>query len=397
MEFVYQAVTSSGRMLSGVEDATSEPALEKMLRDRGLFPVEVRPGQMTGPRAPRMGRRRASVEAMRYLGTLVEAGFPVDRALDTTSRLVGNPDVVEALRGTRDAVRSGSALAAGLAVYSRSFAPLVTGMVAAGERGGRLVEALDRLADHMEREERLRAEVTSALVYPATMAVVGGTAIAVLMLYVLPRFVILLEDAGSALPASTALLMSIGDVLAHHWPSFLLGMGAVIAAAVSYRRSVHGRRTIDRVLARLPVIGPIRRNLSAVRFGRTLASLLASGLPAVRALEIASSSLSDAGAKEDVANARDEVETGVSLSVALGRARAFPYLFHQMVAVGEESGRLQEMLDRAAGVAEESLERALARMVRLVEPTLIVLFGIIAGFVALSLLQAIYGMRVEGF
>jgi general secretion pathway protein F len=270
-------------------------------------------------------------------------------------------------------------------------------MVEAGGRGGRLGEALEQLADHLEREESLRGQVTSALIYPALMAVAGGAAIAVLTLYVLPRFVLLLEDVGAGLPMSTAMLMATGDILARHWLSMGLAVAAAVGVVATYRRTPSGRVAVDRLLTRLPVLGPIRRNLAAARLGRTLESLLGAGLPLVQALDVAAGTLTDAGAAEDVARAREDVVTGSSLAAALGRAAAFPFLFLQIVELGEESGRLQDMLARGADVAEEQLERSLTRMVRLVEPTLIVGFGIVAGFVALSLLQAIYGMRIEGF
>ena len=397
MDFSYRAITPAGRTLKGVEDAISEAALERILHGRGLLPVYVEEGSSDGSSPPRQSRKQASVEAVRYLSTLVDAGFPLDQALDTVSRLVGHPRIVDAVKGTRDGVRSGTPLASAMKQYPGAFPPLAVGMTHAGEQGGHLAEALERLAEHMEREERLRAEVSSALVYPVVMAVVGGAAIAVLMLFVLPKFVDLRRDAGSALPTSTVILMGVGDFLGRWWPHLAASLVALTSAGVVYRRSDSGRLLSDSLLVRLPVIGAIRRNLSAARFSRSLCTLVSSGMPIVPSLEIAGSTLTDAAAKAEVARAGDEVETGVALGTALGRGRAFPYLFYRMVQLGEEGGRLKEMLDRAARSSEQNLERSLNRLVRLVEPTLIVAFGIVAGLVALSLLQAIYGMRLQDF
>lgn len=397
MDFAYEAVAPSGRTFRGVEAAASEAALERMLRDRGLLPLTIVVDGRRRIEAPRAGRRRAVVDGVRYLATLVASGFPLDRALDTAARLSGHTMVAGTFREIGDEVRGGKSLARAMAAHPRVHSPLAVGMVEAGERGGRLGEALEQLADHLEREESLRGQVTSALIYPALMAVAGGAAIAVLTLYVLPRFVLLLEDVGAGLPMSTAMLMATGDFLARHWLSMGLAVAAAAGGVAAYRRTPPGRVAVDRLLTRLPVLGPIRRNLAAARLGRTLESLLGAGLPLVQALDVAAGTLTDAGAAEDVARAREDVVTGSSLAAALGRAAAFPFLFLQIVELGEESGRLQDMLTRGADVAEEQLERSLTRMVRLVEPTLIVGFGIVAGFVALSLLQAIYGMRIEGF
>lgn len=397
MNFVYEAVAPSGRTFRGVEAAASEAALERILQDRGLLPVAISVEAERRSRAPRTGRRRAGVEGIRYLATLLAAGFPLDRALDTVARLSGHPTVSRVFRETGEAVRGGQTLAGAMSAHPRVFPGIAVGMVEAGERGGRQAEALGRLADYLDREEALRGQVVSALVYPALMAVVGGAAIAVLALYVLPRFVLLLEDAGAGLPRSTEMLMATGAFLSSRWPVLLVACTAGFGTVLAFRRTPGGRVATDRFLARLPVLGAIRQNLAATRLGRTLASLLGAGLPLVQALEVAERTLVDAGAVEDVTRAREEVVTGGTLSSALGRAAAFPYLFLQMVALGEESGRLEEMLERGAHTSEEQLERSLTRLVRLLEPALIVTFGIVAGWVAMSLLQAIYGMRIEGF
>lgn len=397
MDFAYEAVAPSGRTFRGVEAASSEAALERILRDRGLLPLAIVADRGRRVRVPRVGRRRAVVDGMAYLATLVGAGFPLDRALDTAARLTGHAGASRAFSEAGDAVRGGQGLARALSSHPRFFSRLAVGMVEAGERGGRLAEALEGLARHLEREEALRGQVVSSLVYPAMVASVGGVAIAVLALFVLPRFVGILQDAGTPLPRSTAALMSMGAFLSEQWLALLLGGVLALGLALAYRGTASGRVRTDRLMARLPVLGPVRRNLAAARLGRTLESLLQAGLPLVQALEVAADTLSDAGGAEDVARAREDVVGGTTLATGLGRAAAFPYLFLQMVSLGEESGRLVDMLGRGADTAEEQLERSLSRMVQLVEPTLIVAFGVMAGFVALSLLQAIYGMRIEGF
>lgn len=397
--FAYEAVTPAGDAVRGVESASSAPDAERSLRERGLRPLSV---EAAGGRADLEDRgyrrRKADVaDAFRYLSTLLAAGFALDDALGTVQGLLARDDVASAVGEAREAVRGGERLADALEDRDDVFPPLAVGMVRAGERGGRLPDALERLAGQLEREEELRSRVVSALLYPAMMAGVGGLALLVLVFYVLPKFVTILEEAGASLPATTSLLLSTSGFLGDWWPVLAGGLLLAVGGGAAYLRSDRGRRHVSHLLLRTPVVGPLRRRSAASRFGRSLAELLQSGLPIVSALEAASESLTDPAAAEEVASARRDVRTGRSLAGALADGRAFPPLFVRMTSLGEESGRLPEMLHRAADVAEDELERRLERMVRLVEPTLVVVFGVVVGFVALSLLQAIYGVRLQSF
>ena len=397
--FAYEAVNAAGRTVSGVQEAASGEEAERELRDRGLRPLSVDADDGRGELASsgRTGRRADVAGAFRYLSTLLEAGFPLDRALGTVRGLAGREDVAGALAEVREGVRSGDTLSEALEEQQDIFPRLAVGMVRAGERGGRLADALSRLARHLEREEELRSRVVSALLYPAIMAGVGGTALLVLVFYVLPRFVGILEEAGASLPTSTAMLLGATDFLGRWWLPLAVAGLALGGAAAAWARSERGRAQLSAAALRLPVIGPLRRRMAAARFGRSLGQLLESGLPIVPALEAAAASLADPAAASEVEAARGRVRAGRSLADALRRGRAFPPLFLRMTELGEEGGRLPEMLGRAADVAEEELERRLERLVRLVEPAMVVLFGLVVGFVALSLLQAIYGVRLQSF
>lgn len=395
-KFAYRAVTPTGRTVRDVEEAASSLALEGVLRARGLLPLDVsEPRGAASSRRRWTSRRSDVVEGVRYLATLIEADFPLDRALATVARVVLRNDVADAFRAVREKVRAGISLAAALAEHPRVFSRLAVGMALAGERGGHLAEALATLADHLEREDRLRSQLVSAMLYPATMALVGGGAVLLLLVYVLPRFVGIIDDAGAALPRSTALLIDTSAFVGHWWPVLILFAVVTIGLLASYRRTESGRLTTDALLLRVPIVGGLRQQLTAARFGRTFGTLLHSGLPILQSLDIAGSALTDAAASREIERAREEIQAGVAVAPALGRGRAFPFIFHQMVELGEEAGRLPEMLERAATAAERDLERGLDRLVRLVEPAMIVLFGGVAGFVAMALLQAIYALRVD--
>lgn len=395
--FSFRATTSTGQTVSGKQEAASTAVLERSLAERGLLPIviSVVPDSSPASGGARRGRRRSVVDAVRYLATLLEAGFPLDRALSAVTRVTPRADVAAVIREVQGAVRSGARLADALTAHPRFFPRLAVGMVRAGERGSDLAAALARLAEQMEREQALRARLVAAMLYPLTLATMGSLALGVLLVYVLPRFVSVLEDTGGALPRSTELLMQSASFVGAWWPA-LVGAPVLAAALLSsYYATPAGRRAVDLLLARLPVIGPLRRQVAAVRLGRTLATLLRAGLPVLPALEVATDALADEAAADVIRRTREEVRTGGRLASALGRDDAFPPLFVQMLEVGEEGGRLPEMLERASLALETDLEQQLDRAVRLAEPVMILFFGGAVGFVALALLQAIYGMSPD--
>lgn len=394
--FAWRAADAAGRTLRGVEEAASPAALERTLGARGLYPLEVAPAPARDAgerRGGGRGRRAEMVESIRYLATLLSAGFPLDRALGAVARVAGRNDVSAAVAEVRTRVRGGARLAEGMAEHPEIFPRFAVGMVRAGERGGYLAESLDRLAVQLEREQALRARLASAMLYPAVMVLVGAAALATLFVQVLPRFVELLADTGSELPRSTALLLATGEFVGRWWPALLMAPVLLAAALAAVRATEEGRHAVDRALLGAPVAGQIRRRVAAVRLARALSTLLRSGMPILPALETAAEAQADAAVAADVLRVREEVRAGDGLAVSLRRGGVYPFSFLQMVEVGEEGGRLPEMLERAAEAMEAEVERSLERLLRLVEPVMIVAFGGAVGFVALSLLQAIYGIQ----
>ena len=394
--FAWRAADAAGRTMRGVEEAASPAALERTLGSRGLYPLEVAPAPPRDAgerRSGGRGRRAEVVETIRYLATLLSAGFPLDRALGAVARVAGRNDVAVAVAAVRDRVRGGARMAEAMAEHPEIFPRFAVGMVRAGERGGYLSEALDRLSVQMEREQALRARLASAMLYPAVMIVVGAAALATLFLQVLPRFVELLADTGSKLPRSTELLLATGDFVSRWWWAILAAPVALAVAIAAIRATDEGRASIDRVLLRAPIVGPLRRRVAAVRLSRALSTLLRSGMPILPALETTAEAQADAAVALDVLRVREEVRAGDGLAVSLRRGGVYPFSFLQMVEVGEEGGRLPDMLERAAEAMEGEVERSIDRLLRLVEPVMIVAFGGAVGFVALSLLQAIYGIQ----
>lgn len=398
--FNFRAVAEDGSVSSGFEERESVSAVEALLEDRGLLPLEIRLTTRSKEKERRSvfrGRRAEVTRSFRFLATLLEADLPLDRALEIAIGAARHGRLTEALSAVRNRVRQGMSVADAVAHESDFFPRIAVGMTRAGERGGHLQDAFERLASHLEREQRLRARLQTALFYPVVMIAVGCVSLFVLLTYVLPRFTTMLTEAGIALPLTTQLLLETSELLAGWWWPLLLLMIGVGTALARYIRSDRGRSLFHAALLRIPVIRPLRRRLASAHLGRSLAVLLDSGVPAVEAFDVAADGLADRVAARELREAKERLRSGERMAEALWTSSALAPVFVQMVEVGEEGGRLSELLERAAEAMERELEQGLERLVRLAEPLLIVVFGAVVGFVAVALLQAIYGVHSGGF
>jgi type II secretory pathway component PulF len=394
--FAYQAVDSTGKRLSGRAEAATSAALTRTLEDRGLLVLEVDSAESAPEGGFGFGKRREVLEVTRAMSALLPAGMPLAQALGAASG-VASGEVRETLQQIRSKVERGDMLSVALSSYPRFFSPLYIGIVRAGEKSGDLDAAFTRLSDQLERDEALRGKVMSAAIYPILLATVGSIAVTVLLMFVLPRFAELLEGSGAALPTSTALLLGISRALNEYWVVLLLFIAALIMGGIWAKSTPAGRRAWSQLLLALPLIGTLRRYALAARFARLTSVLVGGGAPLYTALEDTIESIGDPIARDDVSRIRGRVREGASLRQAISEGSLFPPLLAQLVAVGEEAGRLREFLVKAADIFEDRTERSTQRLATLAEPAMIVFFGIIVAFVALSLLQAIYGVNASSF
>lgn len=396
--FAYQAVDIAGKRQRGVADAVSSGALSRSLEERGLLVLEVAESSDASVerRRFRFGRRREVLEVTRAMASLLPVGMPLAQALNAASG-VASGDVRAAVQDVKERVERGDTLSTALAVHGKLFSPLYAGMVRAGERSGDLDGAFKRLADQLERDEELRGRLVTAAVYPMILATAGTCAVLVLMFFVLPRFVGLLEGSGAVLPASTRTLVAISHGLHRFWPVVLMLPLLGLAVAGWVRNTPEGTRAWARVLLGLPLVRILRQYALSARFARLVGVLLGGGAPLLMALDDTIESLGDPIARDDATRIRGRLREGSSLCTAVGESRLFPSLLAQLIGVGEDAGELRVFLLKAADIFEERTARATQRLVTLLEPALIVVFGGMVAFVALSLLQAIYGINASSF
>jgi len=405
-QFHYQATTSQGKVIEGVMEAGEERAVVARLHEQGYLPLRVAQPDQGKPRAaafsslslpalPGRGTvgQRDLLVLTQELATLISAGLPLDRALSVLTGLTEKAELKKVVGQILRAVQQGKSLGEALSEYQKIFPPLYVNMVKAGELGGFLDTALQRLAEYLERAQQVRDEIKSALTYPILLTMVGGLSVVILLTYVLPKFAVIFEDVGQALPTSTRMLLGISYSLrAYWWAVVLVGVGAWLGAR-QYLATPQGRFTWDSWRLRLFVVGQLLRKREVGRFARTLGTLLKSGVPLLQALEV----VREVAGNQMVSRALKEVQVGVreghGIAGPLGRSGVFPTLALQMVSVGEETGRLDDMLMRVAEYYERDTYNQIKRLTSLLEPLLILVMGLIVGFVVISMLLAVFSIN----
>lgn len=391
--FHYRAVNLAGAEVSGTVEADTMRQARSHLRAQELFPLHVEaaassPAAPGGRRPPRLGRRALTL-LTRQWATLLEAGIPLERALAALIEQSEDEATRRLLAVVRDELLAGHPLHAALGAFPGSFDRLYCALIAAGEQSGQLPGILLRLADHLERGGQLRQRLIQALVYPALVLLVALAVIAGLMGYVVPQVVAVFRNGHQALPWLTQALIALSDALRLTWPLLLGGaLAGGIALRAGWRRPAL-RRAWQARLLEAPVLGKLLRALDATRLAQTLAILSGSGVPLLDALRAGRAVLWLAPLQEALAEVADKVREGVPLHRALAQAGHFPPLMVHLVASGEQSGRLDEMLDKAARQQGEEVSHRLTLAVSLFEPLMILGMGLAVLLIVLAILQPI--------
>lgn len=390
--FRYAAARADGATVRGRVDALSRADAASVLSARGLYPISVEPVADRASWWPPRPSSRSRAIVLQSLATLVDAGLPLERALAATEQ-VATGRLKDAIVRATALVREGASLASALDAEPGTFSGVTLGLIRAGERGVGLAPSLQQAATQLDREAESAARVRTALAYPALLAVAGTISSAVIVLFVVPRFAAILGDLGETLPTATRMLIALSNLARHYGlvlAGLLLGAGFLIGSEISRRREA-----FHQALLRIPVVGPLRLGLATARVARTLAALLDTGTPALQSLAIAEGAAGDAEVAARIGRARDRVAEGASLAAALAGTHALTPTALQLLAVGEQSGRVGAVLLKAADLDESRAERSLRVLVGFLEPALIIVFAGMVAFVAAALLQAVYSVRPQ--
>jgi type II secretory pathway component PulF len=328
----------------------------------------------------------------RSLAALVGSGVPLERSVEATVRLAHGP-LRALLGGVTAALRDGRSLSQALDTIHGTVPPSVLGMLRAGERAGRLAGTLEQVAVHLEREAELVGRIRHALAYPALLLLAGLGSVVVIGTVVVPKFAALLDEAGQSLPPATRMLLAVSDLLTRHWALLVCAAAMIVWASIAWLRHPQGRHQCHRLLLTIPLVGDVRHGLATARACRALAGSLESGMPLLLALDAAGDAAGDGEIGVRVCRAREQVAAGSSLARALEEQRVLTAGPLQVLAVGEQSGRLADMAGRAGELAARDAERSMSTAVGMLEPALVILLGGFVTFVAAALLQAIYTLR----
>lgn len=401
--FEYKALDVKGKTTSGIIDSDSAVAARQKLRSGGIFPVSVMKVDDTPTKKesgtytlwrPHRRIRAYEVSIMtRQLSTLVGVGFPLVSAIDALIPNTKSQVLKKYLARIKDSIVEGNSFARALSLYPGIFPPLYINMVRAGETSGTLEIVLERLAEITEKQQALKNKIQSALVYPILMLFIGSGVLFFLLVYIVPSITSIFADMNQVLPAPTRLLIAISNIFKSYWWGMLIIISAAVLAIHRAKKTEKGRYLVDKSLLFMPGLSLLTKKLAIARFSRTLGSLLENGVSMLPALEIAKNTADNVLISENVEEAAEEVGKGQPLATALAAKNIFPNLSIQMIQVGEQSGKLEEMLNKVADVFENEVETTVMRMTTMLEPLMILVMGVIVGFIVLSICLPIFEMN----
>ncbi len=427
--FVYQAKDKKGARVEGTIDADGRSAVVTRLQQMGYFPITIKqggkgPAKATAQRTTKTAVKKAVTKESarpkeapesfassfrsrkikagdvagfnRQVADLIGAGIPLVKALGILKKQTTNEKLKQVITEILEDVQGGETFADSLKKHPKVFSKLYVAMVKAGEAGGMLDDVLNRLADMSEEEEQLRGKIKSAMAYPTVMILAGGGALFVMFSYVVPKITATFEQLQQTLPAITLTLITISEAFQNYWYIILIGMALAVFMFVQFTRTQEGKLLWHKTQLRLPLIGSLVRKREVARFSRTLGSLLQNGVSILAALDIVREVVDNMVMKDEVDKVVEEITQGSSVARPLEGSQVFPPTAVNMIAIGEETGRLPDVLIRVSESFEGEVDRAVRALTSLIEPIIIVAMGVVVGFIVIAMLLPIFSLDPTG-
>ncbi|WP_353154518.1 type II secretion system F family protein [Herminiimonas fonticola] len=386
--FAWEGKDKSGKIVRGELRAGGESVVNATLRRQGVLVTKVK------KKTYRSGKKVSEKDITlftRQLATMMKAGVPLLQSFDIVAKGNDNPSVSKLIQDIRADVETGTSLNQAFRKFPLYFDPLFCNLVGAGEQAGILEDLLTRLAIYKEKTLAIKAKIKSALFYPIAILAVAFIVTAVIMIWVVPAFKEVFKSFGADLPAPTLMVMAISDFFVAYW---YLIFGLLFAGLYlffqSWKRSLKMQRTMDRLLLKVPVFGPVIRKATIARWTRTLATMFAAGVPLVESLDSVGGAAGNAVYLDATKKIQNEVSTGTSLTVAMQNSDVFPNMVTQMVSIGEESGSLDNMLGKVADFYEDEVDEAVASLSSLMEPMIMVILGVLIGGLVIAMYLPIF-------
>lgn len=395
--FSYKARDADGKAVAGIMEASSAQKLAAKLRDMGCMPTQIKE---TSPEV-NLDRFSGWFKGVKsqdiilfsvQLANMIDAGLTLISSLGVIANQVENNKLRGIVGEVKRDVEGGLSFSEALAKHPKVFSKLFVDMVRAGETSGKLNVVLNRLAVYAEQQEDLRQQVKNALFYPAILVVTGAIVVILIVSFVMPQFVEIFNKAGVPLPLPTRIFYSVGLALKNYWYLIVLILWLAWAGVKMFTRTSYGRLRWDRLKINLPVTGPLARKLIISRFSRTLATLVDSGVPILQSLDIVRGVVANRVIGDVILEARHSVEEGERIAKELKKSGEFPPDVIQMIAVGEETGKLGNMLNKISGFYDNAVGYSLKKLIALIEPVFIITLGILVGFIMASMLLPMFDM-----
>src|SRR5918999_3064968 len=388
--YAYKALDKQGEIVEDKTEGSGEMAVATELRKQGLLVIDVKEQRLAQKDilAPFKGVRLGDLVVFaRQLATMINAGLPIVRALYILSEQTENPKLKDVVVAVRKDVEAGSSLSEALEKHPKAFSRLYTEMVKAGEIGGILDGVLLRLADQLERDQDLRRKIRSALTYPIVVLAFAILAASFMLIFIVPIFAKMFQDLGGTLPLPTRITMAISDILTSFWGVLVYaGMALAVVMFLRWKKTENGRKVWGRAVLRIPAkIGDVVKKVALARFARTLATLSAAGVPILQSIEITATSAGNWVVEKALLKSRDAIREGIPLYKPLEPEPVFPPMVTRMIAVGEETGDIDGMLQKIAEFYESEVDAAIKALTSIMEPVMIIVVGAIVGVIIISM------------
>jgi len=394
-KFNWEAKTRAGALQKGVMEATNESVVETQLKKFGFSSITIK-SEKAGFKIPGFGGGGAKVDTKdlvvftRQFATMIDSGLPLVQCLDILASQQLNKSFKAALYSIKEAVESGSTFADALAKHPRIFDQLYVNLIAAGEVGGILDTILNRLAAYIEKALKLKKQVKGAMVYPATIISIAVVVIGVILVFVIPTFAKMFADFGGTLPMPTLVVISISNFLQKYILVIIAVFYGIKVVIGKYYATPAGRRLMDRLFLKLPVVGVLIRKVSVAKFTRTLGTMISSGVPIMDGLEIVAKTAGNKIVEEAIYKVRQAISEGKTMAEPLAESGVFPPMVVQMIAVGEATGAMDSMLNKVADFYDDEVDDAVGNLTAMMEPLLMLFLGVTVGGLVVAMYLPIF-------
>lgn len=390
--FRYKAKNPAGEIISEVIEADNQKFVAEYVQNKGYFPVSIAAEKNGVKRQARQKKVKINTLVIftRQICDLLKGGLPLAKAMELAYKQTENQQFKEIIKDIKEEILKGSSFSSALGKYPHVFNPLYVGMVKAGESSGMLEVSMERIAQHQEKEQDLINKIKTAMAYPAAMMIIGGCTVAFLLVVVIPRFSVIFQDVEQVLPLPTRILIFLSNMLKNWWWLYIPGAVFLAVGLKRYINIPKGRRQFDQFLLSLPIIGKIAQQEMVIRFTRTLGILLTNGIAMVTALDMVKKAVGNIIVQEEIQRIYEEIKIGKGLVEPLSKSQVFPVVISDLVAAGQEVGSLESSLLKIADTYENNVGNAIKIATSLMEPIVIVVMGLVVGFIVLAMLLPIF-------